>query len=103
MEEEKLLLTQRDRDRLKVLHEVRQGHLTERQASAQLKLSDRGIRKLLLRMKERRDRAMVHGLQGRSSARRISDKVEERAVEPAVPWAGRPVQTSSSTRSGAVK
>jgi len=81
MEEEKLLLTQRDRDRLKVLHEVRKGHLTQRQASVQLKLSDRWIRKLLLRMKERGDRAVVHGLRGRSSTRRISDKVEKRAVE----------------------
>jgi transposase len=81
MEEEKLLLTQRDRDRLKVLHEVRKGHLTQRQASEQLKLSDRWIRKLLLRMKERGDRAVVHGLRGRSSTRRISDKVEKRAVE----------------------
>ena len=81
MEEEKLLLTQRDRDRLKVLHEVRKGQLTQRQASAQLKLSDRWIRKLLLRMKERGDRAVVHGLRGRSSTRRISDKVEKRAVE----------------------
>jgi len=81
MEEEKLLLTQRDRDRLKVLHEVRKGHLTQRQASAQLKLSDRWIRELLLRMKERKDRAVVHGLRGRSSTRRISDQVEKRAVE----------------------
>ena len=81
MEEEKLLLTQRDRDRLKVLHEVRKGHLTQRQASAQLKVTDRWIRKLLLRMKERGDRAVVHGLRGRASTRRIQAKVEKRAVE----------------------
>lgn len=81
MEEEKLLLTQRDRNRLKVLHEVRKGQLTQRQASKQLKLTDRWIRKLLLRMKERGDRVVVHGLRGRSSTRRISDKVEKRAVE----------------------
>jgi hypothetical protein len=35
MEEEKLLLRQRDRDRLKVLHEVQKGHLTQRQAGEQ--------------------------------------------------------------------
>src|SRR5579862_5375004 len=81
MEEEKLLLTQRDRDRLKVLHEVRKGHLTQRQASAQLKVTDRWIGKLLLRMKERGDRAVVHGLRGRASTRRIQAKVEKRAVE----------------------
>jgi hypothetical protein len=39
-----------------------------------LKLTDRWIRKLLLRMKERGDRAVVHGLRGRSSTRRISTR-----------------------------
>ena len=41
MQEETLLLTQDDRDRLKVLHEVRKGHITQRQAAEQLKLNDR--------------------------------------------------------------
>jgi|HubBroStandDraft_1064217.scaffolds.fasta_scaffold71886_2 transposase len=81
MEEEKLLLTQRDRDRLKVLHEVQKGHLTQRQAAEQLKLTDRWIRKLLGRMKKQGDRAVVHGLRGRPSRRRIGEKVEKRAVE----------------------
>jgi transposase len=81
MEEEKLLLTQRDRDRLKVLHEVRKGHLTQRQASEQLKVSDRWVRELLGRMEERGDRAVMHGLRGRASTRRIEGKVEKRAVE----------------------
>src|SRR5713101_1045262 len=81
MEEDKLLLTQKDRDRLKVLHEVLKGHLSQRKASAQLKLTDRWIRKLLLRMKEQGDRAVVHGLRGRRSPRRIDEKVEQRGVE----------------------
>jgi len=81
MEEEKLLLTQRDRDRLKVLHQVRKGQLTQRQAGEQLKLTDRWIRKLLLRMKEQGDRAVVHGLRGRPSTRRIEEKLEKRAME----------------------
>jgi hypothetical protein len=59
MEEEKLLLPQRDRDRLKVLHEVQKGHLTQRQASQQLKLTNRWIRKLLLRMEKHGDRAVI--------------------------------------------
>src|SRR5262245_12187343 len=81
MEEEKLLLTQRDRDRLKVLHEVRKGHLTQRRASEQLKLTDRWIRELLERMKQRGDGAVVHGLRGRPSTRRMDQRVEQRAVE----------------------
>jgi transposase len=80
MEEEKLLLTRRDRDRLKVLHEVGKGQLTQRQASEQLKLTDRWIRKLLGRMKEQGDRAVVHGLRGRPSTRRLDERLEKRAM-----------------------
>jgi hypothetical protein len=44
MEEEALLLTQRDRDVLKVLHEVQRGHITQRQGAEQLKRTSRWIR-----------------------------------------------------------
>src|SRR6266849_1969205 len=53
MQEETLLLTQNDRDRLKVLHEVRKGHITQRQAAEQLKLTDRWIRELVERIAEK--------------------------------------------------
>ena len=42
-----LVLSTRDRDRLKVLHEVKQGHLTQREAGEQLKVTDRWVRQLL--------------------------------------------------------
>ena len=38
-----LVLSTKDRDRLKVLHEVRQGHLTQRQAGEQLEFTDRWV------------------------------------------------------------
>jgi hypothetical protein len=81
MQEEKLLLTQRDRDRLKVLHEVRKGHLRQTQAAEQLKLSERWVRALVKRIGRQGDRAIVHGLRGRASVRRLSEKVEKRAVD----------------------
>ena len=81
MQEESLLLTRRDRDRLKVLHEVCKGHLTQREAGEQLKLTERWIREVLSRIRERGDRAVVHGLRGRGSQRRIDEKIEKRAVE----------------------
>jgi transposase len=81
MQEEELLLKQRDRDFLKVLHEVRRGHITQRQAAEQLKVTDRWIRRLLGRIREKGDRAVIHGLRGRPSQRRISEKVRKRAVE----------------------
>ena len=60
MEEEELLLTQRDRDVLKVLHEVRRGHITQREAAAQRKWTDRWIRTLLGRIQDQGDRAIIH-------------------------------------------
>ena len=40
-EQEFLLLAQKERDRLKVLHEVKQGHLTQLQGAEQLGISER--------------------------------------------------------------
>lgn len=81
MQEEKLLLTRQDRDRLKVLHEVRQGHITQREAAQQLKLTDRWIRELVGRVEEQGDQAIIHGLRGRPGKRKISAQKEKRAVE----------------------
>ena len=80
-EQEPLLLRQDERDRLKVLHEVKQGHLTQAAAAEQLGISERWVRELVRRIRKNGDRAVVHGLRGRPSARRISRKVQERAVE----------------------
>jgi hypothetical protein len=41
METERITLSQRERDRLKVLHEVQQRHLTQVAAAARLKITDR--------------------------------------------------------------
>src|SRR5260370_36451009 len=81
MQEETLLLTQDDRDRLKVLHEVRKGHITQRQAAGQLKLTDRWIRELVERIREKGDKAVMHGLRGARSKRKIAEKIEKQAME----------------------
>jgi len=80
-EQETLLLTQRERDRLKVLHEVKQGHLTQTAGAAQLGISERWVRELIRRIRQKGDRAVVHGLRGRLSKRRIQPGVRERAVQ----------------------
>jgi len=43
-------MSARERDRLKVLHEAEKGHLTQKQAGAQLKVSERWVRKLVARV-----------------------------------------------------
>lgn len=80
MEEKGLLLTQRDRDVLKVLHELRRGHITQRQAAEQLKLTARWVRELAERIEAKGDRAIIHGLRGQPSPHRIAEKIEKQAV-----------------------
>src|SRR5581483_8373548 len=80
-EQELLLLRQDERDRLKVLHEVKQGHLTQLAAAEQLGISERWVREMVRRVRKKGDRAVVHGLRGRPSKRRIGRKVQERAVQ----------------------
>ena len=48
METERITLSQRERDRLKVLHEVQQKHLSQVAAADRLKVTDRQVRRMLL-------------------------------------------------------
>ena len=76
METERIALSQRERDRLKVLHEVKQKHLTQVAAAVRLKVSDR----MLLRLRERGDRSLIHGLRGRSSNRKLAARLEQKIL-----------------------
>ena len=73
-------MSEKERDRLKVLHEVEQGHLKQRQGAEQLGMSERGFRKLLRRFRLNSDGAVVHGLRGRRSNRRLSGETAAKAV-----------------------
>ena len=72
---------QKERDRLKILHEAQQGQITQKQASEQLCVSERQIRRLLRKVRERGDQAVVHGLRGRASNRRKEAALEARGME----------------------
>ena len=78
---EGLWMSAKERDRLKVLHEVKQRHITQKQAATELGLSVRWVRKLLLRWRARGDSALRHGLRGRLSNRKTPEAVKRRAVE----------------------
>jgi predicted ArsR family transcriptional regulator len=78
METERITLGQRERDRLKVLHEVQQRHLTQVAAAARLKVTDRQVRRMLLRIREQGDASLVHGLRGRPSNRKLAARFEEK-------------------------
>jgi transposase len=80
METERIALSQRERDRLKVLHEVKLKYLTQVQAAARLKVTDRQVRRMLLRLREGGDRSLVHGLRGRPSNRKLAVRFEQKIL-----------------------
>ena len=80
MGEERLELSQRERERLKVLHEVQRGHLTQVEAGWRLKLSARQVRRVLGRLEAEGDRGLIHRLRGRRSNRKFSRQFQRRVL-----------------------
>lgn len=74
-------MTQKDRDRLVSLRKAKKKIITQRQAAEELDLSVRQIKRLLYGLKKRGDKAVIHGLRGKTSNRRIEEKVEKEAVK----------------------
>ena len=74
------MLSGKQRDRLKVLHEVQRGHLTQATGAEQLGVSERWMRELVRRMRSSGDRAVVHGLSGKPSNRRVEKKLGKKAI-----------------------
>jgi DNA-binding Lrp family transcriptional regulator len=73
-------MTQRDRDRLVVLKKAQRKLITQSQAARELDISERQVRRLLVRLREAGDKSVIHGLRGRESNRRLSAEVREKAV-----------------------
>ncbi len=80
METERIELSQRERDRLKVLYELEQKHLTQVEAARRLKRSDRQVRRMLIRIREHGDGGIVHRLRGRSSNRKLAGALEQKIL-----------------------
>ncbi len=73
-------MTQRDRDRLVVLKKSQKKLITQQQAATDLNITARQVRRLLKGLKTEGDKALIHGLRGRSSNRRLNAKTREDAV-----------------------
>ena len=76
-----LVLSTKDRDRLKVLHEVKRKHLTQRAAARQLGISDRWVRKLLVRVRKGGDGGIAHRGRGRRSNRRLPESLRTQTLK----------------------
>jgi predicted DNA-binding protein (UPF0251 family) len=79
-QEEQILMSQKERDRLQVLREAKKKQITQKQAGEQMGVTERWVRKLLARMRKEGDGAVVHRLRGRESNRKIAERVREKAV-----------------------
>jgi hypothetical protein len=79
--QQELWMSSKDRERLKVLHEVKKRHITQVQAGKELGMTPRWVRELLRRIEAHGDRAVVHGLRGKRSNRRLPEAVKARAVK----------------------
>lgn len=80
MQEGQLLMTQADRDRLVTLKKAKKGLITQREAGEELGVSNRHIRRLLHLLKKRGDKAVIHGLRGKPSNRRLREGTQEEVV-----------------------
>jgi len=74
-------MSAKERDRLKVLHEVRKRHITQKQAGGELGISVRWVRTLVKRLRKEGDSALRHRLRGRPSNRKTPAAVKRRVLE----------------------
>ena len=74
-------MTQADRDRLVTLKKAKKKLITQREAAEEVGLSVRQVKRLLFALKKHGDKAVVHGLRGKPSNRRIAAKTEREAVK----------------------
>jgi transposase len=81
MQEGQLPMTQADRDRLVALKKAKKKLITQREAAEELGVSLRQVKRLLYALKKHGDKAVVHGLRGKPSNRKIEEKIEQQAVQ----------------------
>lgn len=78
---ELLVMGQREADRLKVIHEVLQGQLKQKQAAKQMELSTRQVKRLCRRVRQEGNRGILHRLRGRGSNHQLRAGLLEKALQ----------------------
>jgi transposase len=73
-------MTQKDRDRLVVLKKPQKKLIRQEQAAKELEISVRQVRRLLGKLRAQGDAAVIHGLRGRPSNRRVSEETRQKIV-----------------------
>ena len=73
-------MTQAERDRLVTLKKAKKRLITQKEAAEELGVTERQVRRLLWALKKRGDKAVIHGLRGMESNRRIDVDQQQEAV-----------------------
>ncbi len=74
-------MTQAERDRLVTLRKAKKRLITQREAAEELGVTVRQVKRLLKALKRQGDRAVIHGLRGRASVRKIGAGTQRKAIE----------------------
>ena len=73
-------MTQEDRDRLVALKKAKKKLITQKQAAAEIGVTERQVRRLLRKLRSKGDAAILHELRGRPSNRKLPEEVERQAI-----------------------
>ena len=77
---DRIEMSQRERDRLRVLQDVEEGRFTQAKAAQLLKLTARQVRRLQLRWRKKGAAALVHHLRGKPSNHRHDAALKKKEV-----------------------
>lgn len=80
MREDRIEMSQEELKRSHIIRKRLEGHLIQKEAALQLDLSVRHVRRLEERMREQGERGLIHGLRGRSSFRKIPEKIRQKVL-----------------------
>ncbi len=78
--EDRIAMSQRDRDVLRVLRSVSDGKRSQAEAARLVNWTARHVRRMLKRLEEEGDEAVIHGLRGRPSNRRLDEDLRAEVV-----------------------
>jgi hypothetical protein len=74
-------MTQAERDWLVALKKAKKRLITQKEAARELGVTERHVRRLLRSLKRRGDEAVMHGLRGQKSNRRIEEEIRQSATK----------------------
>lgn len=80
MAEERISMSQCERERLKVLQQIEQGHWTQVEGARRMHLSARQVRRIQRRVAAEGDGGVMHRLRGRPSNRKIPEAMQRRVL-----------------------